>query len=183
MTPDAARSSEIRVERGRTRAGELAIEDAALVLERIRQDESAADAMRESIRRVGLPGVPHDGDVGPLLAEQERVVAIRGGARIRPEPAVAEDEASPTAGSGAEVPVHTRRASVERAGRLYLTTQRMLLLGGEPLAVALDAVEELAVIGERLLVSLRDGRGLSLDVARPRELRVLIAGALATVRD
>jgi hypothetical protein len=188
VTPEAAGTAEVRVERRLVPRGGRALEDATAVLERIRQDESAADAMRESIRRVGLPGVPHDRDVEPLLGERERVVAIRGGARIRPEPAVADDEASSTAGSGAGVGSASARpdsaeGSAERAGRLYLTTERLLLVGRDPLTVRLERVDELAVIGERLLVSLRDGVGFALDVSRPRELRVLISGALATVRD
>src|SRR6478736_2063363 len=63
----------------------------------------------------------------------------------------------------------------ELAGPLLLTTQRLLVMGHTPLEVELDEIDELTFAGERLLVTLRDGTGLSLDVAKPRLLRVQIA--------
>ena len=43
-------------------------------------------------------------------------------------------------------------------------------------------IEELALAGERLLITLRDGTGLSIDASRPRLMRVQIAAALAAGR-
>ena len=68
------------------------------------------------------------------------------------------------------------------AGSLYLTSQRLLLLGHAPFEVELDQIDELALAGERLLVTLADGTGLSIDAARPRLLRVQIAAALTAGR-
>ncbi len=48
----------------------------------------------------------------------------------------------------------------EFPGRLYLTNRRLILDGGEPLEVELGQIEELALAGERLLVTLRDATGL-----------------------
>ena len=45
-----------------------------------------------------------------------------------------------------------------------------------------DKIEELALAGERLLITLRDGTGLSIDASRPRLMRVQIAAALAAGR-
>jgi predicted acyl esterase len=67
-------------------------------------------------------------------------------------------------------------------GRLYLTTRRLTLAGRAPLDVELDEIGELALVGDRLLVTLRDGTGLSIDAWRPRLLRVQIAAARAAGR-
>jgi hypothetical protein len=135
-----------------------ALDDAAAILERIASDEAAADVLRDEVRRIGLPSVPADAIVGPLLRAAEGVVAVRTGVRA----------------SNGHAP--------DRLGRLYLTTERLLLVGSDRLELELGAVDELSIAGERLLVALRGGEGIRLDVARPRELRVLISGALASVR-
>jgi hypothetical protein len=76
------------------------------------------------------------------------------------------------------------------SGRLYLTSTRLVLLGRptadgpveSELSVALGDIEELAVVGERLLVSLADGTGITIDAGRPRLLRVQIAAARYAAR-
>ena len=45
----------------------------------------------------------------------------------------------------------------EFAGSLYLTSQRLMLVGHAPLEVELGQIDELALAGERLLVTLPDG--------------------------
>ena len=95
------------------------------------------------------------------------------------------------AGSVAADPASEAPGDVESlSGRLYLTTARLVLLARTPdgpsdaeLSVPLDDVEELACVGERLLVSLADGTGLTIDAGRPRLLRVQIAAARAAARD
>ena len=67
-------------------------------------------------------------------------------------------------------------------GRLYLTTQRLMRRRRAPLDVELDQIDELALAGERLLVTLRDGTGLSIDASRRACMRVQIAAALAAGR-
>jgi hypothetical protein len=76
-------------------------------------------------------------------------------------------------------------AAESLSGRLYLTTARLVLLVrptadgpvDAELSVLLSDIDELAVVGERLLVSLADGTGLTVDAGRPRLLRVQIAAA------
>jgi hypothetical protein len=58
----------------------------------------------------------------------------------------------------------------------------LMVVGGAPLDVELAEIDELALAGERLLVTLRDGTGLSIDASRPRLMRVQIAAALAAGR-
>jgi hypothetical protein len=57
-----------------------------------------------------------------------------------------------------------------------------MVVGHAPLDVELGGIDELALAGERLLVTLRDGTGLSIDASRPRLLRVQIAAALSAGR-
>jgi hypothetical protein len=45
------------------------------------------------------------------------------------------------------------------------------------------SIEELAVAGERVLISLTDGTGLRLDAGAPRVLRLLIAAVRARERE
>ena len=67
-------------------------------------------------------------------------------------------------------------------GRLYLTTQRLMVVGGRRSMSSSSEIDELALAGERLLITLRDGTGLSIDASRPRLMRVQIAAALAAGR-
>ncbi|MFL5682817.1 MAG: hypothetical protein ACJ77O_06710, partial [Chloroflexota bacterium] len=69
------------------------------------------------------------------------------------------------------------------AGRLYLTSQRLILLGHTNVEVDLAEIDELALAGERLLITLDDGTGLSIDTDQPRLLRVQIAAALTAGRE
>ena len=147
----------------------LAVDHAEAVgralLARIAADEAAADETRAAIERDGLPSV-QEADAEGLLDAGERVVAVRPGVTV------AVVDATPDVG--------TTRG--DRVGRLYVTDRRLVVSGSDPLSVLLGAIEELSVAGERLLVALRDGSGVSVDVPRPRELRVLIAAALASAR-
>src|SRR3954452_11460060 len=140
-----------------------ALAGAEEVLQRISADERAADLARGAVNEVGLPDVAGDAHVAQLLAPGEHVVAGRRPVRASPEPPI--------------------EGAADFTGRLYLTTRRLLLLGRDPLAVNLLEIDELSIAGERLLVSTAAGIGFCLDVDRPRELRVLIASALVSVRD
>jgi hypothetical protein len=51
-----------------------------------------------------------------------------------------------------------------------------------PLAIALEEIEEVGLSGERLLLVLRDGKGVWLEAPQPRLLRVEIAAARAAAR-
>lgn len=138
------------------------IRDADEILERTRQDERDAFEARERYRADGLPTIEVDEAVAQLLRADESVVDVR--------PAVV-------------VSRHLRGDGTEDfPGRLYLTNQRLMLVGHEPLDVELGEIDELALAGERLLITLNDATGLSIDAARPRLLRVQIAAALSAGR-
>jgi len=132
--------------------------DAALA----EHDGREAEAAREQYRTTGLPHISPDDAVAAHLSPGEGVVAVR--ALV----SVDRDGAGDVTGA--------------ISGPLYLTTHRLMLLGGSPVTVDLSVIDELALVGERLLVSLRDGTGLDLQVAGPRLLRVQIAAALMGAR-
>jgi hypothetical protein len=139
------------------------IRDAEAILDRAREDERAAFDARARYRNEGLPSIESDDAIAPLLRPDESVVVVR------PSSVISR---------------HLRGDGVEDfAGRLYLTSRRLLLVGQAPLEVELDEVDELALAGERLLVTLNDGTGLSIDATQPRLLRVQIAAALNAGRE
>jgi hypothetical protein len=144
---------------GGTGAEDPAIRDAAAILERAAADEDAAAEARARFRREGLPAVAPDEAIAPILQQGERVVAVRPGT-------IAERH-----GDDGSVGVVN--------GRLYLTTQRLVLLGAATTEIPIADITELSLAGDRLLVSVVGGRGLMVDAGSPRLLRTQIA---ATIR-
>jgi hypothetical protein len=138
------------------------IRDAEEILERARQDERDAFDARARYRTDGLPPIEPDGQIAEHLRTGEAVFVER------PSSVVSRHQRS----DGAD----------DFAGSLYLTSERLILVGRTPFEVGLDQIDELALAGERLLVTLADGTGLSIDAARPRLLRVQIAAALTAGR-
>jgi hypothetical protein len=65
-------------------------------------------------------------------------------------------------------------------GSLYLTSRRLVHLGQVMVSVQLSDIVETSLAGERLLLALRDGEGVSLDLDRPRLFRAELA---ATMRE
>ena len=142
-----------------------ALADAAEIVARAATDEAAADEARARFRREGPPNLPPDERIAPLLESGERLVAVRHAALLdRREPAPGE------------------RRMVGAAGDLYVTSQRIVLVGRLTLAVALEAIEDAVLSGDRLLLVLREGRGITLQVGQPRLLCVEIAAARAAFR-
>lgn len=139
-----------------------ALRDAQAIVERAEADEREADAARRRYREVGLPRLDPDADISAELRPDESVIEVR-----------------PAASIGRHVVAHDVEAL---AGRLYLTTARLILRGRAALQVELGEVEELALAGERLLVTLTDGTGLDIDAGAPRLLRVQVAAARAAAR-
>ena len=137
--------------------GNPGIRDAEEILRRIRRDEAEADEARIRYRVEGLPSVDVDGRTAARLRPGEAAIDVRSSAVVTRH----------LLGDGTD----------ELAGQLIITTQRLLVVGHTPLEVELDEIDELALAGERLLVTLRDGTGLSIDASRPRLLRVQIAAA------
>ena len=138
------------------------IRDAEEILLRAHEDERDAIEARVRYRADGLPILEVDGPAAERLRATETVVDVR---------------------SSAVVSRHLRGDGTDLfSGRLYLTTQRLMVVGHAPLDVELGEIDELALAGERLLVTLRDGTGLAIDASRPRLLRVQISAALAAGR-
>ena len=152
-------------------------------------DESDAIQARERYRNEGLDAIEPDPEIRARLHPNEQLVEMRPGAMVGRAllagvGGAAGEDGEGTASSAAQHLVESL------SGRLYLTTARLLLLvrptadgpaDGE-LTVGLADIEELACVGERLLVSLADGTGLTIDAGRPRLLRVQIAAARAASR-
>jgi hypothetical protein len=141
--------------------GDPALRDATATAGRAAADEAEADAVRERLRIAGPVELPPDGDIGQHLLPQERVRAVRRSAILR------EPGADDGLGFG---------------GRLYVTSERVLHLGQVVMSIQLTDIVETSVAGERLLLSLQNGEGASIDCARPRSLRAELADAIRRAR-
>lgn len=138
---------------GSTEEG-AALRDAARAAERAADDEEAAAAARDRFRIGPVPAIEADDDVRGHLDPTESVHALRHRAIL-----------STPGGDGA----------LGYGGTLYLTSRRLVHLGQVVLSVNLIDIEESSLAGERLLLTLRNGEGLTLDVDRPRLLRAEMA--------
>ena len=144
-----------------TFAGTLdALAGAGSVVERIAEDEAAARDERARLDTDGLLSLDVQPAIGGLF-DGELVVDVRQATRV---------ERIPAEGTG------------EITGRLHLTTRRLILSGAAPLEVDLSDIDELSLVGERLLVGLGNGSGLCFDIAAPRVFRVRAAYAIARAR-
>lgn len=142
-----------------------AVAEAGEIVARATADEAAADEARARFRRDGPPSLPPDERIAPLLEPGERLVAVRHAALL--------DRREPVPGE---------RLASGAAGELYVTSRRIVLVGRPTLEVALEAIEDAVVSGERLLLVLREGRGVTVQVGQPRLLCVEIAAARAAAR-
>ena len=142
--------------------GAAGIRDAEEILDRAREDEREAFEARARYRTDGLPTLDPDGTIAGYIRPGETVAVVR------PSSVISRHQR----GDGTD----------DFAGSLYLTSQRLILVGHSTFEVDLDQIDELALAGERLLITLTDGTGLSVDAARPRLLRVQIAAALTAGR-
>ena len=131
-----------------------AASDAAALVQRAEQDERAAHEVRERALREPIRSLPTPEDPRLVAAlEGEELFAIRRSAILN-------------AGRG-DVPGY--------GGTLCVTSTRLLLVGQVTIALRLVDLQETALAGGRLLISLRDGEGVTLDVGQPRLLRAQIA--------
>ncbi len=67
-------------------------------------------------------------------------------------------------------------------GSLYLTSRRLVHLGQVNVTVSLTDIVETSLAGERLLLTLPEGEGMTLDVERPRHFRAQMAAAQRLLR-
>ena len=168
--------------------------DAADIVARTAADEADAIQARERYRNEGLQAIEPDPEIRARLGPNEELVEMRPGAMVGRALLAGVGGAAGEGGAGT-APSAAQAVVESLSGRLYLTTARLVLLvrptadgqtadgptDGE-LSVGLADIEELACVGERLLVSLADGTGLTIDAGRPRLLRVQIAAARAASR-
>jgi hypothetical protein len=146
------------------RADGTAVRDAVAIAARAAADESAADVARDRYRTERIAALEPDARIAPLLFPGERLLAVRCSV-------VCDRESGPGGKAAGRV-----------AGDLYVTARRLILLGRPAISFDLDDIEESGYSGERLLLVMRDGTGISLDVAQPRLLRVEIGTARADAR-
>ena len=138
------------------------LRDADAIFARAADDEAAALEARDRFRDGLINPIEPDARIAERLVPGEEVFAVRRSAvleRREPQP-------------GAGFPAYPGLA-----GDLYLTSARLVHLGRLTLEYDLDAIREVTVSAEHLLLVLCDGAGLVLDVDRPRLFRVEIAAA------
>ena len=131
-----------------------ALRDAAAAAARAASDEEAAAAARDRFRIEPVPAIEADEAVRGHLEPDETVHALRRRAIL-----------SAPGGDGA----------LGYGGTLYLTSRRLVLLGQVEMSVKLADIDETSLAGERLLLTLRNGEGFTLDLDRPRLLRAEMA--------
>lgn len=139
-----------------------ALRDASTLAERAADDEAQAADARERFRIGPLPQIDADEAIRTHLGPDERVHALRTRAILKAP-----------GGDG----------TLGYGGTLYLTSSRLVHLGQVVVSVRLTDIVEASLAGERLLVTLRESEGLSLDVDRPRLLRAEMAEAGRRLRE
>jgi hypothetical protein len=138
-----------------------ALRDAGAVAARVATDEALARAARDLYLVSPVPVLDADERVTPHLLPGEQVHGLRRHAILR---APGDDR------------------SLGYGGSLYLTSRRLMHLGQVFVTVQLTDIVETSLAGERLLLSLRGGEGLSLDIERPRLLRAEMAALTRELR-
>lgn len=138
-----------------------ALRDAMTAAKRAADDEAAADAARDLLRLDTMQSLKPDDAIGPHIADGELVHALRTRAILK---APGDDRA------------------LGYGGTLYLTSRRLVHLGQVMVTVQLTDIVETSLAGERLLLTLRDGEGIALDLDRPRLLRAEMAAVVQGLR-
>ncbi len=141
---------------------EAAVRDAEAVVERALADEHAAIDLRQRLKSEPLPTIEPADDVAAMLAPDEQVITVRDAVVVE------RDRSGPS--------------PEDRLIRLVVTTARLILIGRAARSIPFDRIDEVSVAGEKVLVSLIDGEGLSLDAGGPRLLRLQIAAARSGIR-
>ena len=138
-----------------------ALRDARSTAERVAADEADAAEARTRLREAAPPPIEPDANIVGHLTAGESLHGLRTHAIL----------STP----GAE---HT----LGYGGSLYLTSRRLVHLGQVMVSVQLSDIVETALAGERLLLSLRDGEGMALDLDRPRLFRAELAATMRATR-
>lgn len=140
-----------------------ALRDADAILDRAARDEAAALEARERYRGGEMEPLEPDARIAGLLLPGEKVLAVGRDALL--------DRREPPLG-GAPCPV-----GQGLAGDLYVTSARLVHVGRTVVEFDLDALRDVEISAERLLLILRNGAGIAIEVDRPRLLRVQIGVA------
>lgn len=144
-----------------TTADGPAVRDAESIASRIATDEAAADAARDQYAANGIPVIEAVTGFARVARSGEPLHAVRYNAILERAPADGDN-------------------AVLRGGTVYLTSRRLLHVGDETTDVPLGDIDEMVVALERfVLIRLRDGSDLAVEVDQPRLLRVQIAAAVA----
>jgi hypothetical protein len=163
-----ASDADAEAAREATTSDVTSVRDAQRIAERIARDETLADEARERYRTSGLPELEPSALMG-LLNPGERLHAVH-------RMAMLEEGWRGATGADPNLP---------HGGTLYVTSQRLVHRGtGTQDGIwSFGEIEEMAVALERLLlVRMRDGSDLAIEVDQPRLLRVQLAAALAASR-
>jgi hypothetical protein len=143
---------------------DLALVERTALLARAERDEQAARDARERYRTTPMQPIPVDAELAAHLEPGEHLLATRSTSLL--QDCVPSDPADCPPSSGA----------------IHLTDRRLLQVGPTSTTIELSLIEELSLAGERLLLALRDGRGFTIELPRPRLFRVEVAAALRAAR-
>ena len=138
-----------------------ALRDATTLAERAAADEASAGLARDAFLVSPVPVIEPDETISGHLVPGEQVHGLRRHAILR---APGDDRA------------------LGYGGTLYLTSRRLVHLGQVIVTVQLTDIVESSLAGERLLLSLRGGEGLAIDLDRPRLLRAEMAALTRALR-
>ncbi|MEX1073461.1 MAG: hypothetical protein WED86_07185 [Chloroflexota bacterium] len=140
------------------------VRDAQTIADRIAADEAAADEARQAYQAGGLPAIEPDAGAIAILQPGETLHAVRARTMLEETGSI-------------------NRGAQPRGGTLYLTSQRLVHAGVESTELPLGEIEEMAIALERLvLIRVRNGSDLALEVDGPRLLRVQVAAAIGAGR-
>ena len=120
-------------------------------------DRAEAAAARSRYRAVGLVPISPDPGVEVALAHGEQLVARQPSVRID----------------------RRQHSEARPCGDLYVTSERVLVLGRGSISIPLDEIDDAAVLGGALVLLLGGGKAVTVETNRPRLLRVQIAAARA----
>jgi len=166
VTPSNTASDAVHEAAAATPSDATSVRDAQRIAERIVRDETLADEARERYRTAGLPELEPSALLG-MLNPGERLHAVHRMAML---------EVGWRGATGAD-------PNLPHGGTLYVTSQRLVHRGTQDGTWSFGDIDEMAVALERLLlVRMRDGSDLAIEVDQPRLLRVQLAAALAASR-
>jgi len=142
-----------------------ALRDAQAIAERVAADEVAADLAREQYAANGIPAIEPGTAFARVAQAGESLYAVRHNAILERAPKDSNE-------------------LLLSGGTVYLTPRRLLHVSLERTTdVPLGEIDEMVVSLERLvLIRLRDGSDMAVEVDQPRLFRVQIAAAIAVGR-